>query len=211
MKPAGFLKNLEEHMMPKVTMTSPKRELGTVEEYAGLFKAFDTYPTNLQPTTKKRELQRTNSIILKGNDATQDQSAMSNSSVSLASMVTRLGEQPSITKIFSDFKKFQQKLRQLQDEATPLANTQLMYLSKIAQLETFAQQLEKLMPNEREAPDAFTADEENTLTTIVENMKQLNFLRGHSLPQVDPAAPRIEALVDVLNYTLMQITCYNNA
>ncbi|EDW69374.1 augmin complex subunit msd5 [Drosophila virilis] len=208
-----FFKSLEENIEAETTPTSPGKVLGTVEEYAELFKVFETYPSNLQRQPKKRELHRAGSVIIKGTDAMQDQSAINTSSACLALSMSRMEQESSAAQVYKDYKNFQQKLRQVFNEASALEGEQSVYLDKIAQLEIFAQQLEKLMPSQREAPDAFTAEEASKLNAIAENMKQLNYLRSHSLSPVlnpmDTTVARLETLVEVLNYTLTQISCFS--
>ncbi|XP_017958140.1 augmin complex subunit msd5 [Drosophila navojoa] len=209
-KTNDFFKSVEAEEAEMAPALSNK-ELGTMDEYAELFKVFDTYPTNLQRLPKKRDLQRTNSAILKGNDTILDQTAINSSNVSLAPICNRLDDQPSAAKVYSDYKKFQQKLRQAYNEAASLEKEQTKWLAKIAQLEMFVQQLAKLMPCEREAPDAFTAEEQSKLATIAENMMELNYLRANSLTQlVNPmdTTGRQDTFVDVLNYALMQINSF---
>lgn len=215
MKPANFFKNLQQHMQDEAAQTTPTKKLGTVAEYAELFKLLDTYSSNLQRVNKKRELQRVNSTILKGNDTTQDQSTINTSSPSLSFNNTRPEDERTAAEVYTDFKKFQQKLRNVYEDAAALNKLQSEYIGMITHLQHFTQQLEKLMPCEREAPDAFTASEEATLAGIAENLKQLNFMRSNCASKVinpgETTIARLEIIVDVLNYTLFQISCYNNA
>lgn len=209
-KTNDFLKGVEAEEAEMAPAMSNK-ELGTMDEYAELFKVFETYPTNLQRLPKKRDLQRTNSAIIKGTDAIQDQTAINSSSVTPALSCSRVDEQQSASKVFNDYKKFQQKLRQAYNEAASLEKEQSKWLAKIAQLEMFVQQLAKLMPREREVPNALTPEEQSKLAAIAENMKELNYLRANSLTQLaDPvdAAGRQDTFVDVLNYALMQISSF---
>lgn len=216
-KPEDFFKNLQKHMQDEARQTTPTKKLGTVPEYAELFKVLDTRPSNLQRvTSKKRELQRAHSTILKGNDSTQDQTTINNTSCpSLSLNNTRQEDERTAAEVYTDFKKFQQKLRSVYEEAAALNEIQSEYMGTITQLQNFTQQLEKLMPCDREAPDAFTASEEASLVGIAENLKQLNHLRSDCLAKVanprETAVARLEVLVDVLTYTLVQISCYNNA
>ncbi|XP_034481152.1 augmin complex subunit msd5 [Drosophila innubila] len=215
-KPADFFKNLQQHMQDEASQTTPTKKLGTVAEYAELFKVLDTYPSNLQRISKKRELQRANSTILKGNDTTtQDQTTINTSSPSLSLNITRQEDERTAAEVYTDFKNFQQKLRNVYEETAALKNRQSEYMGMINQLQNFTQQLEKLMPGQREAPDAFTASEEANLVGIAENLKQLNYMRTNSLSKVanprETAVARLEILVDILTYTLLQISCYNNA
>ncbi|KAL7734013.1 hypothetical protein ACLKA6_011702 [Drosophila palustris] len=215
-KPADFFKNLQKHMQDEASQTTPTKKLGTVAEYAELFKVLDTRPSNLQRvTTKKRELQRANSTILKGNDTTQDQTTINTSSPSLSLNNTRQEDERTAAEVYTDFKKFQQKLKSVYEEATALNKIQSEYMGMITQLQNFTQQLEKLMPCDREAPNAFTASEEAYLVGIAENLKQLNYMRSDCMAKVanprETSVARLEVLVDVLTYTLLQISCYNNA
>ncbi|XP_030385768.1 augmin complex subunit msd5 [Scaptodrosophila lebanonensis] len=225
MKPTVFFESLQEEMQTIASRNNKQeaKEQSTVEDYAELFKIFEEYPTNLQKAPKKRDLQRTNSSILKGPGAPDassvDISTAGVINVSASLCLTRSDEQRSASEVYMDFKKFQQKLRRVYEEATSADKAQDAYLAKVGELRTFAQQLEKLMPAERDAQDAFTTEEEAMLTTIAENMQQLNYLRENSLYIQSPneiatggnTIARLESLIEVLTYTLMQIGCYNNA
>lgn len=217
MKLGDFYKSLQENLQDEAAQTTPTKNLGTLTDYAELFKVLDTYPSNLQRVPKKREFQRANSSTLKINDTLQDQTAANTSSPSVALSNTLQNDVgPTPAEVYNDFQKLKQKLKKVHEQSAALKKEKSQYLAKVEQLQQFTQQLEKLMPCEREIPDAFTASEEANLLSIAENMKQLNYLRTHSLSNAadlrDPnAAARLEILVDVLNYTLMQITCYNNA
>ncbi|KAH8371050.1 hypothetical protein KR093_006008 [Drosophila rubida] len=210
MKTSEFFESMQQQMQEEAAQTTPTKQLGTVAEYAELFKVLDTYPSNLQRSTtnKKRELQRVNSSTLKVSD---EQSTINNSSVSSTTLNnTRPEDGRKAAEVYGDFKKFQQKLRTIYEEAAALNKGQAAHLQSITQLQQFAQQVEQLLPCEREAPDAFTTSEEAILVGIAENLKQLNDLRSQSLVQVassnDSALARLEILVEVLSYTLMQIT-----
>ncbi|KAH8415671.1 hypothetical protein KR222_008133 [Zaprionus bogoriensis] len=209
---ADFSKSLQQNLQEEGAQRTPTKKLGTVAEYADLFKVLDTYPSNLQRVTKKRDLQRANSSTLKSNDTLQDQTVgnLSSPSMTLSSTLPHQGGMTA-AEALNDFNKFKQKLRQVYEEQAALRKEQSAYLAKIAQLQQFAQQLEKLMPGMRVSPDAFTASEQANLMAIAENMQQLNYMRDNSLSSAFDArdtssAARLELLVDVLNYTLKQIT-----
>lgn len=217
MKLDDFSKSLQKNLQDEAAQTTPTKKLGTLEEYAELFKVLDTYPSNLQRVTKKRDLQRANSSILKVNDTLQDQTVTNTSSPTQALSSTLPSDTgPSAVEVYNDFYKFKQKLKQVHEQTAALKMEQSQYMAKIEQLLQFTQQLDKLLPSEQEVPEALTPSEEAYLLALVENLKQLNYVRTHSLSNVTDlrdtsAAARLEILVDVLNYTLMQITCYNNA
>ncbi|ALC42996.1 msd5 [Drosophila busckii] len=218
MKPADFFDNMQQNMQKVASTITPTRELGTVGEFAELFRELDTYPNNLQRVPKKRELQRTNSSILKGNESTDQASPhVSTSNVSLNN-ISRHVEQRTASEVYKDFRKFQENLRQLKGKVSAQEKPQAALAAMLSQLHNFVQQLEKLMPCELDAPDAFTESEQANLLAIAANMEQLNFLHDNklSLSQLanprdsDAAFARLETLVDVLNYTLRQISCYNS-
>ncbi|XP_017059908.1 augmin complex subunit msd5 [Drosophila ficusphila] len=213
MKPGAFFDSLQKMMDEEAATTTPAKDLGSVAEYAELFKTLEEYPANLQRMPKKRELQRTNSTILRGAD---ESVAINTSNVSLS--LTRLEEQRSAVDVYNDFKSFQRKLTKIYDEAASITSTESMYKQKLAQLHGFAQQLEKLMPSSNESPPgAFTLEEHKKLETIASNMEQLNYLRSNSLQLPNPIeilangslAARPEMFVEVLTYTLLQISSYN--
>ncbi|XP_034658472.1 augmin complex subunit msd5 [Drosophila subobscura] len=204
MKPKVFFDSLPKMLEEEASTTTPTKDLGTVAEYAELFKVLDEYPSNLQKNPKKRELQRS---------ATLDQ-------LELCESMKRLEEQRSAVEVYNEFKGFQKKLAKAYDEAAELEKAESVYAKKLAQLQTFAQQIEKLMPTEGEAPpDAFTADEEQKLLEIAKNMEELNYLRSNSLQLPNPSdivaggslVARLEMFVDVLTFTLMQISSYTAA
>ncbi|XP_034111458.1 augmin complex subunit msd5 [Drosophila albomicans] len=215
MKMGDAFKSLQQQMQEEVAQTTPTKQLSSVAEYAELFKVLDTYPSNLQRATttqKKREMQRSNSSTLKVND-TQDQSSINNSTAASTTLNnTRPEDERKAAEVYADFKKFQHKLRAVYEEAAALKQAQTAHMNSIAQLQQFAQQLEKLLPScEREATDAFTASEEASLEAIAENLKQLNYMRSQGqLAQVtncnESALARVEILVEVLSYTLMKMT-----
>ncbi|XP_016993187.3 augmin complex subunit msd5 [Drosophila takahashii] len=221
MKPGAFFDSLQQMMEEEAAATTPAKEMGSVAEYAELFRTLEDYPANLQRMPKKRELQRTNSTILRGGGGAEDSSvamAMNSSNVSLS--LTRLEEHRSAVDVYNDFKAFQRKLAKIYDEAAALDTTESIYKQKLSQLHGFAQQLEKLMPSGAESPpDAFTPEEQEKLMTIAENMEQLNYLRSNSLQLPNPSeilangslAARLEMFVEVLTYTLLQISSYNMA
>ncbi|XP_017063562.1 augmin complex subunit msd5 [Drosophila eugracilis] len=215
MKPGAFFDSLQQMMEEEAAATTPPKDLGSVADYTELFKTLEEYPANLQKITKKRELQRTNSTILRGVD---ESAAINNSNVSLS--LTRLEEQRSAVDVYNDFKVFQRKLAKIYDEAAALDTTESIYKQKLTQLHGFAQQMEKLMPTGGESlPDAFTSEEQEKLLTIAANMEQLNYLRSNNLQFPNPSeilahgspAARLEMLVEVLTYTLLQISSYNMA
>ncbi|KAH8408437.1 hypothetical protein KR215_005591 [Drosophila sulfurigaster] len=215
MKMGDAFKSLQQQMQEEAAQTTPTKQLSSVAEYAEFFKVLDTYPSNLQRATtqKKRELQRSNSSTLRIND-TQDQSSINNNSTAASTTLnnTRPEDERKAAEVYADFKKFQQKLRAVYEEAAALKQAQTAHMNSIAQLQQFAQQLEKLLPScEREAADAFTASEEASLEAIAENLKQLNYMRSQGqLAQVtncnESALARVEILVEVLSYTLMKMT-----
>uniref|UniRef100_A0A6P4FF05 Uncharacterized protein LOC108048139 n=1 Tax=Drosophila rhopaloa TaxID=1041015 RepID=A0A6P4FF05_DRORH len=217
MKPGEFFDSLQQMMEEEAATTTPSKDLSSVAEYAELFKTLEEYPANLQKVPKKRELQRTNSTILRGPDESVA-TAINTSNVSLS--LTRLEEQRSAVDVYNDFKAFQRKLAKIYDEATALDTTESIYKQKLVQLHGFAQQLEKLMPTDGESPpDAFTLEQQRTLQTIAANMEQLNYLRSNSLQLPNPTeilangslAARLEMFVEVLTYTLLEISSYNMA
>lgn len=214
MKLDDFSKSLQKNLQDEAAQTTPTKKLGTLEEYAELFKVLDTYPSNLQRVTKKRDLQRTNSSMLKVNDTLQDQTVTNTSSPTLSTTLPS-DSGPTAVKVYNDFFKFKQKLKQVHEQTAALKVEQSQYMAKIEQLQQFTQQLDKLLPSEQEVPEALTPSEEANLLALVENLKQLNYVRTHSLSNVidqrdTSAAAHLEILVDVLNYTLLQITSYNN-
>ncbi|KAH8379631.1 hypothetical protein KR009_006252 [Drosophila setifemur] len=220
MKPPAFFLSLQRMMEEEEKTTSPSKDMDVVD-CADLFRTLDEYPQNLQKIhhpTKKRELQRANSMFLKSADATADQStALNTSNVSLS--MSRLEEQRSAVELYGEFKVFQRKLAKIYNEAAALDTAEGIYKDKLAQIHGFAQQLEKLLPtgSHSHLPDAFTPDDESKLLAIAENMEQLNYLRSHRLQLPNPAeilasgsvAARLEMLVEVLTYALMEISSCN--
>lgn len=219
MKPPAFFDNLQRMLDEETATMTPPKDLGSVAEYAELFKTLEEYPANLQKMPKKRgELQRANSTLLRGAEAsTADQSAAINTS-NISLSMTRLEEQPSAVEVYKEFRAFQRKLEKIYDETAALDTTESIYKQKLVQLQGFAQQLEKLMPTGGDAPpDAFSADQQEKLLALAANMEQLNYLRSNSLPLPNPSelmangsvAARLEMFVEVLTYALMQISSYN--
>uniref|UniRef100_UPI003FA615FF Augmin complex subunit msd5,Green fluorescent protein,Glutathione S-transferase class-mu 26 kDa isozyme n=1 Tax=Drosophila melanogaster TaxID=7227 RepID=UPI003FA615FF len=143
MKPGAFFDSLQQMMEEEAAATTPPRDLSSVADYAELFKTLEEYPANLQKMPKKRELQRTNSTLLRGADESVAM-GINTSNVSLS--LTRLEEQRSAVDVYNDFKGFQRKLAKIYDEAAALDTTESIYKQKLTQLHGFAQQLEKLMP-----------------------------------------------------------------
>ncbi|KAH8255251.1 hypothetical protein KR038_007532 [Drosophila bunnanda] len=224
MKPPAYFENLQLMLDEETAAMTPPNDLGSVAEYAELFKTLEEYPANLQKIPKKRgELQRANSTLLRGTEASTatqaDQStAINTSNISLS--MTRLEEQPSAVEVYKDFRAFQRKLEKIYEEIAALDTTESIYKKKLVQLNGFAQQLEKLMPTGGDAPpDAFSADQQEKLLALAANMEQLNYLRSNSLPLPNPSeimangsvAARLEMFVEVLTYALMQISSYNMA
>ncbi|XP_001352448.2 augmin complex subunit msd5 [Drosophila pseudoobscura] len=204
MKPTTFFESLPKMMEEEAAKVPPSKELGTVADYAELFKSLDEYPSNLQKIPKKRETQRAASL----------------EQPELAEGMKRLEEHRSAAEVYNEFKGFQRKLAKAYEEAAALQKEEAVYIKKLAQLQTFSQQIEKLMPTEAEAPpDAFTADEEQKLMAIAESMKQLNYLRSNRLQLPHPSdvlaggslVARLEMFVEVLTFTLMQICSYTAA
>ncbi|XP_033158016.1 augmin complex subunit msd5 [Drosophila mauritiana] len=217
MKPGAFFDSLQQMMEEEAAATTPPRDLSSVADYAELFKTLEEYPANLQKIHKKRDLQRTNSTLLRGADESVAM-GINTSNVSLS--LTRLEEQRSAVDVYNDFKGFQRKLAKIYDEAAALDTTESIYKQKLTQLHGFAQQLEKLMPTGGESPpDAFTSEQQEKLLTIAANMEQLNYLRSNSLQLPNPdeilatgsLAARLEMFVEVLTYTLLQVSSYNMA
>ncbi|KAI8039449.1 augmin complex subunit msd5 [Drosophila gunungcola] len=215
MNPSAFFDSMQQMMEEEAATSTPAEDLGSVSEYAELFRTLEEYPANLQRMPKKRELQRTNSTMLRGAD---ESVAINTSNVSLS--LTRLEEQSSAVDVYNDFKAFQQKLAKIYDEAAALDTTESIYKQKLSQLHGFAQQVEKLMPSGGESPpDPFTLEQQEKLLTIAANMEQLNYLRSNSLQLPNPSeilangslAARLEMFVEVLNYALLQISSYNMA
>ncbi|XP_037720419.1 augmin complex subunit msd5 [Drosophila subpulchrella] len=220
MKPGAFFDNLKQMMEEEAAVTTPAKDMGSVADYAELFTTLEEYPANLQRMPKKRELQRTNSTFLRGAGAAEDSVAMAMNTSNVSLSLTRLEEQRSSVDVYNDFKAFQRKLAKIYDEAAALDTTDSIYKQKLSQLHGFAQQLEKLMPTGGESPpDAFTSEEQETLLAIAANMEQLNYLRSNSLQLPNPneilangsVAARLEMFVEVLTYTLLQISSYNMA
>ncbi|EDV39497.1 uncharacterized protein Dana_GF10063 [Drosophila ananassae] len=218
MKPPAFFDSLERMMDEEAKVVTPSKDLGSVPDYVELFKTLDEYPANLQKIQpKRRELQRANSTLLRSVDTLADQSsALNSSNISLS--MTRLEEHRSAVEVYSDFKAFQRKLAKIYDEAAALDKTESIYKDKLAQLHGFAQQLEKLLPTNADSlPDAFSPADQEKLLAIAENMEQLNYMRSHSLQLPNASeiaatgslAARLEMFVEVLNYTLLQISSYN--
>ncbi|KAH8303660.1 hypothetical protein KR018_009778 [Drosophila ironensis] len=214
-KPPAFFESLQRQIDDEARNTTPSQDLGSVADYAELFRALDEYPANLQKShPKKRELQRANSTFLKGADA--DVTANLNTS-NLSLSMSRLEEQRSAVEIYGDFKGFQRKLAKVYEEAAALDTIETIQTDKLAQIRGFAQQLEKLLPSGEGSPtEAFTAAEQETLLAIAANMEQLNYLRSHS-PQMPnlgeivangSLAARLEMYVEVLSYALMQISIF---
>ncbi|XP_022219569.2 augmin complex subunit msd5 [Drosophila obscura] len=204
MKPTAFFESLPKMLQEEASKTTPNKELGSVADYAELFRSLEEYPCNLQKNPKKRELQRA---------ATLDQTEQSE-------YMKRLEDQRSAVEVYNEFKGFQRKLAKAFEEAVDLEQAETVYIKKLGQLQTFAQQIEKLMPTEAEPPpDAFTADEEQTLLAIAASMRDLNYLRSNSLQLPSPSdivaggslVARLEMFVKVLTGTLMQISVYNAA
>ncbi|XP_043648963.1 augmin complex subunit msd5 [Drosophila teissieri] len=217
MKPGAFFDSLQQMMDEEAAATTPPRDLTSVADYAELFKTLDEYPANLQKMPKKKELQRTNSTLLRGADESVAM-GINTSNVSLS--LTRLEEQRSAVDVYNDFKGFQRKLAKIYDEAAALDTTESIYKQKLIQLHGFAQQLEKLMPTGGESPqDAFTLEHQEKLVAIAASMEQLNYMRSNSLHLPDPneilasgsLAARLEMFVEVLTYTLLQVSSYNMA
>nr|XP_016935003.1 augmin complex subunit msd5 [Drosophila suzukii] len=220
MKPGAFFDSLQQMMEEEAAATTPAKDMGSVADYAELFRTLEEYPSNLQRMPKKRELQRTNSMFLRGAGAAEDSVAMAMNTSNVSLSLTRLEEQRSAVDVYNDFKAFQRKLAKIYDEAAALDTTDSIYKQKLSQLHGFAQQLEKLMPTGGESPpDAFTSEEQETLLAIASNMEQLNYLRSNSLQLPNPneilangsLAARLEMFVEVLTYTLLQISSYNMA
>jgi len=220
MKPGAFFDSLQQMMEEEAAATTPAKDMGSVSDYAELFRTLEEYPANLQRMPKKRELQRTNSMFLRGAGAAEDSVAMAMNTSNVSLSLTRLEEQRSAVDVYNDFKAFQRKLAKIYDEAAALDTTDSIYKQKLSQLHGFAQQLEKLMPTGGESPpDAFTSEEQETLLAIASNMEQLNYLRSNSLQLPNPneilangsLAARLEMFVEVLTYTLLQISSYNMA
>ncbi|KAH8234946.1 hypothetical protein KR032_006249 [Drosophila birchii] len=219
MKPPAFFENLQLMLEEETATMTPPKDLGSVAEYAELFKTLEEYPTNLQKMPKKRgELQRANSTLLRSTEtstaAQADQStAINTSNVSLS--MTRLEEQPSAVEVYKDFRAFQRKLEKIYEETAALDTMESVYKQKLAQIHGFAQQVEKLMPTGGDAPpDAFSADQQEKLLALAANMEELNYLCSNTLPLPNPSelmanGARLEMFVDVLTYALMQISSYN--
>ncbi|EDW33072.1 GL16072 [Drosophila persimilis] len=104
MKPTTFFESLPKMMEEEAAKAPPNKELGTVADYAELFKSLDEYPSNLQKIPKKRETQRAASL----------------EQPELAEGMKRLEEHRSAAEVYNEFKGFQRKLAKAYEEAAAL-------------------------------------------------------------------------------------------
>lgn len=210
----------EECVTP--TKTTPKLKL-----FAEVFKLLDVHPPNLQkpkPKAAPAFRDRLNSTISRSSTSSLNdlspsasitnlnQKDTSCSSLNLVTKYEDVTTKPSDT--YKNFVMFQKQLKQLKLEMEQ-QSVEKEYELKLKQLNNFSQQLEKLLPSEKVGHSALTPDEENILSTLVEKMDDLNFIRanyGIFDQQNNPIfknSQRLDSLVDILSHCLISATSFN--
>ncbi|TMW51504.1 hypothetical protein DOY81_003409 [Sarcophaga bullata] len=207
------LYELEEKAIDEKYNQQPK-STPSVETFAAAFKQFEEFPANIQRPKKAPLLrERLNSTISRSSSSLND--SIGNTKESSSSLNNlKDNEIPTASETLSSFNNFQKQLK--------LLNTELMqqdiekdYASKLKQLSSFAQQLEKLMPTEKACKSAFTSAEETLLEDLVNRMEDMNFIRSHQniFRQQNAASntipTKLDNLVDVLNYCLLAVNSFN--
>ncbi|EDW79297.1 uncharacterized protein Dwil_GK25456 [Drosophila willistoni] len=189
--------------------TQEDAELSLLADYAELCKTFDEYPTNLRKLPPPKKLQRANSTMLKGVSCDLEPDQYMHHQSTSADLV-RLDMQRGAKQLYRDYHQFHGKLNKICEQAAAKSDDEKVYQEKIKQTQGFAQQLDKLIPKEEgQCSDAFTANESEKLKAIADSLEQLNYLRSHEnvrLPY-DTFSKDLEALVDIVSNTLIQISC----
>lgn len=208
------LYELEEKAIDEKYNQEPK-STPSVETFAAAFKQFEEFPTNIQRPKKAPLLrERLNSTISRSSGSLNDSIGNTKESCSSLNNPNKYNDVATASETLSSFNNFQKQLK--------LLNTELMqqdiekdYASKLKQLNSFAQQLEKLMPTEKACESAFTPAEETLLEDLVNRMEDMNFIRSHQniFRQQNVAnnnvPTKLDNLVDILNYCLLAVNSFN--
>ncbi|XP_054733821.1 augmin complex subunit msd5 [Anastrepha obliqua] len=187
---------------------TPSRDNPKVTDFADIFKTFEEYPSNLQKPKRqptREQLQRMNSTTARDMTIMISSSEQSPCSTSLQNLIRSTAELPSASEIYTDFRKFQQKLAQFLAEVEQHECVK-SYESKLDQLCAFGKQLEKLRPTTNNSGPAFTEQEEIKLQAILTHLEQLNYIRenqeifSNGTLTVNGQSARSESFMNLITY-----------
>lgn len=191
----------------------------TTEMFAEAFKQFEEFPHNLQRPKRAPPLrERLNSNISRSssslNDSISSVSISAHKEISSSLHNLKNDHVPTASETLNSFNKFQKQLKLLNTELEQDDNEK-DYANKLKQLNSFALQLEKLMPTKKACESALTSSEEKMLEDLATGMDDMNFIHSHQNVFCQQNAEnnnvntKLDTLVDMLSYCLLAVNSFN--